>query len=138
VTPNYTVGSVVLLHDHDGRLLLLRQPVGPGWSLPGGLLDRREHPLAGAARELEEETGVRLGPGALAAACPNALVSARAQQVDMVFTATVDSRGLELTPDAAEVLEAAWHDVARLPPLTPATARLLGVYGLGPRARRAP
>src|SRR5689334_6337781 len=59
-TPNYTVGSVVLLRDQDGRLLLLHQPPQPGWSLPGGLLDKHEHPRDGAARELREETGIDL------------------------------------------------------------------------------
>lgn len=47
----------------DGRLLLVRQfryGTGKfGWEVPGGLLDPGEDPVAGAVRELEEETGYR-------------------------------------------------------------------------------
>ncbi|HEV7825717.1 MAG TPA: NUDIX hydrolase [Mycobacteriales bacterium] len=130
-TPNYTVGSVVLLRDGGGALLLLRQPPGgDGWSLPGGLLDRFEHPAAGALRELEEETGVRLDPAELRPAEPNAVVAPRVQQVDCVFTATVDPAALDLDVDPVEVLEARWFPADALPRLTAPTARLLAHYGL--------
>jgi hypothetical protein len=39
-----------------------------------------------------------------------------------------------LVPDGAEILEVAWHPLADLPPLTVATAQLLGHYDIGPRA----
>jgi 8-oxo-dGTP diphosphatase len=130
-TPNYTVGSVVLLRAADGALLLLRQPPGDeGWSLPGGLLDRFEDPAAGGLRELEEETGVRLDPSELRPAEPNAVVAPRVQQVDCVFTATVDPSAVDLDTDPVEVLEARWFPADDLPPLTPPTARLLANYGL--------
>jgi 8-oxo-dGTP pyrophosphatase MutT (NUDIX family) len=35
------------------------------WAIPGGRVDGDETPLAAALRELEEELGLRLGPGAL-------------------------------------------------------------------------
>lgn len=132
-TPNYTLGSVVLLRNHEGQLLLLRQPPGPGWSLPGGLLDRFEEPADGALRELAEETGVRLGPAQLTPAQPSAVVTAGVQQVDCVFTATVDP-AVVLYPDPVEVLEARWFAPEALPWLTAPTARLLAHYGLGPWA----
>jgi 8-oxo-dGTP pyrophosphatase MutT (NUDIX family) len=133
VTPNYTVGAVVLLRNPDGRLLLLRQPPGAGWSLPGGLLDRHEEPADGALRELEEETGLRLSPDQLVPAHPSAVVTARVQQVDCVFTATVDA-AVALDLDPVEVLEARWYAPESLPWLTAPTARLLSHYGLGPWA----
>jgi ADP-ribose pyrophosphatase YjhB (NUDIX family) len=137
-TPNYTVGSVVLLRDRDGGLLLLRQPPGhKGWSLPGGFLDRFEDPAAGALRELAEETGVRLHVDDLSPAQPNAVVHPRLQQVDCVFTATVDAT-VELDVDPVEVIEAQWFPVDSLPPLTAATARLLSSYGFGPWASARP
>jgi 8-oxo-dGTP pyrophosphatase MutT (NUDIX family) len=57
----------VLLVDDAGRLLLLRgfDPARPEhryWMTPGGGLDAGEPPAAGAARELAEETGLRVGP----------------------------------------------------------------------------
>lgn len=57
------VASVVV---HDGREVLLgKRDVDPHsgqWGVPGGNLEHDEHPAAGAARELREETGVRVDP----------------------------------------------------------------------------
>jgi len=134
LTPNYTVGAVTLVRDAEGALLLLRQPPGHGWSLPGGLLNRREDPARGAARELREETGLDVPPAALTPANPNARVNAAAQQVDVVFTTTVEDSAPDLDIDPVEVLEARWYQPEHLPPLTVATARLLALYGIGPYA----
>lgn len=138
-TPGFTVGAVVLVRDAQapvpGRLLLLRQPPGPGWSLPGGLLNRRELPAAGAARELAEETGIELPPDRLQRAVPFAVVHTRGRWIDLVFEATVPGHDA-FTVDAAEVHEAAWHPLDGLPRLTQPTARLLAHFGIGPYADR--
>jgi ADP-ribose pyrophosphatase YjhB (NUDIX family) len=137
IVPSYTVGAVTILRDAEtaepGRLLLLRQPPGRGWGLPAGLLKRREPPAAGAARELFEESGVCLRPRDLTPAVPNAIVHPLGW-VDMVFTAAVPASTTRLVVDGGEVLEARWFPLDGLPPLTPATALLLGIYGIGPRA----
>ncbi|MEU4568470.1 NUDIX domain-containing protein [Micromonospora sp. NPDC023956] len=57
----------VLLVDAAGRVLLFAgsDPARPDfryWFTPGGGLDAGEEPAAGAARELAEETGLRLAP----------------------------------------------------------------------------
>jgi ADP-ribose pyrophosphatase len=57
-------GSVAALAVHDdGRVVLVRQyryPVDEAvWELPAGRLDPDETPAEGAARELEEEVGLR-------------------------------------------------------------------------------
>jgi 8-oxo-dGTP pyrophosphatase MutT (NUDIX family) len=129
-TPNYTVGAVVLLRDADGRLLLLRQPPGVAWSLPGGLLARLESPAAAAARELAEETGIHLSSEALQPAHPAAVVNPRTQQVDCVFQSTVDSHAAGVEGDPLEVLEGRWFPADSLPELTRPTARLLAHYDL--------
>lgn len=160
-TPGYTVGAVVLVRDggpvpadtgppRDAaapgsppggppagveRLLLLRQPPGTGWSLPGGLLNRGERPAVGAARELREETGVQVDPSELRAAVPNAIVHSRGRWIDLVFEATVRVDG-PFQVDPAEVHEAAWHPVDALPRLTGPTAQLLAHFGIGPMAHR--
>jgi ADP-ribose pyrophosphatase YjhB (NUDIX family) len=137
-TAKFIVGAVVLLRQRGvpepGRLLLLHQPPRRGWSLPGGLLKRGETPAAGAARELYEETGVRVDPADLTAAAPNALVHARGRWIDMVFEAWVPAEA-PLRVDGAEVHEAVWHPLDALPQLTQATAYLLGQYGIGPQAK---
>lgn len=53
-------GAVVL---RRGEVLLVHRPKYDDWSFPKGKVDRGEHPLAAAVREVEEETGlhVRLG-----------------------------------------------------------------------------
>ncbi|HEX8632318.1 MAG TPA: NUDIX domain-containing protein [Catenuloplanes sp.] len=137
VVPKYIIGAVTMVHDADadppGRLLLLRQPPGRGWSLPAGLLQRREPPVVGAARELGEESGLWLPPERLSPAVPNAVVHAKGW-VDMVFEARVSASTTTLKVDGAEVFEAAWHRLDALPPLTTPTARLLAYYGMGPLA----
>lgn len=137
VVPKYIVGGVVLLRDAEapgsGRILLLRQPPGKGWGLPAGLLRRGEAPDVGAARELWEETGIRLSPQQLRPAVPNAVVHTRGW-VDMVFEAEVPASTTPLVVDGAEVLAADWHPLDGLPRLTTATARLLARYGIGPLA----
>lgn len=134
----YTVGAVALVRDSEapapGRLLLLRQPPGLGWNVPAGLLKRHERPIDGCARELAEETGIALRPDDLTPATPNAVVHSRGMFVDTVFEASVPASAVVLTADGAEVLEAAWHRLDSLPPLTIATARLLSYYGIGPYA----
>jgi ADP-ribose pyrophosphatase YjhB (NUDIX family) len=135
-TPKFIVGAVILVRDADapppGRLVLLRQPPGYGWSLPAGLLKRGERPAAGAARELFEETGIRISPDQLTEAKPTAVVHHRGRWVDVVFQARVSAAEVEFTVDGAEVYEAAWYRLDALPPLTVPTARLLARYGIGP------
>jgi ADP-ribose pyrophosphatase YjhB (NUDIX family) len=138
VMARYAVGAVALVRDAEapapGRLLLLRQPPGLGWNLPAGLLKRHERPVDGCARELEEESGIALSSEDLTPATPNAVVHSRGMWVDTVFEASVPASAVTLKADGAEVLEAAWHRMDSLPPLTIPTARLLSYYGIGPYA----
>jgi ADP-ribose pyrophosphatase YjhB (NUDIX family) len=136
-TYKYIVGAVVLVRDAEaaepGRLLMLRQPSNKGWTLPAGLLQRRESPVRGAVRELAEETGIEAAPEDLRPAVPNAIVHAKGW-VDVVFELTVPASTTVLSVDGAEVHEAAWHPLDALPPMTRPTARLLAMYGIGPGA----
>jgi 8-oxo-dGTP diphosphatase len=137
VAPRYVVGAVTIVRDSEaadpGRLLLLRQPPGRGWGLPAGLLKHRERPAAGAARELFEESGIRLEPEDLSPGVPNAIVHT-VGVVDTVWFASVPASSTVLRVDGGEVLEAAWFPMDALPRLSHNTAALLGRYGIGPRA----
>jgi 8-oxo-dGTP pyrophosphatase MutT (NUDIX family) len=69
-TPQPRGFGCVLLVDAQGRVLLQERdehaPIDPDrWGLAGGHLEPGEDPEAGAYRELEEETGVRLAPNTL-------------------------------------------------------------------------
>ncbi|MEV4704888.1 NUDIX domain-containing protein [Actinoplanes sp. NPDC049316] len=139
IVPKYLVGAVCIIRDAEagdpGRLLLLRQPPGRRWGLPAGLLKKAEAPAVGAARELHEESGVHIDPDDLTPAVPNAIVHPKGW-VDTVFMGTVPASTTDLVVDGGEVLEAAWFPLDDLPDLTPNTAIVLGVYGIGPRAAR--
>ncbi|GIF11821.1 NUDIX domain-containing protein [Actinoplanes teichomyceticus] len=142
ISPKYLVGAVALVRDTEaaepGRILLLRQPPGRAWGLPAGLLKRGELPAVGAARELHEETGVRIEPGDLRPGNPNAIVHPGGGYVDTVWFGWVPASSTALVVDGGEVLEAAWFPLDDLPRLTWPTQRLLGVYGLGPSAGELP
>jgi 8-oxo-dGTP diphosphatase len=60
------VGAIV--HDAEGRLLVIRRGRPPGeglWSLPGGRVEEGETDAQAVVRELAEETGLRVEPGSL-------------------------------------------------------------------------
>jgi ADP-ribose pyrophosphatase YjhB (NUDIX family) len=137
ISPKYLVGAVAVITDaeaeHPGRLLLLRQPSRSGWNLPAGLLKRREPPAMGCARELFEESGIRIDADQLTPGVPNAIVHT-VGVVDTVFFGSVPASTATLEVDGGEVLEAAWFPMDDLPRLSVNTAHLLGTYGIGPRA----
>ncbi|MEU4425638.1 NUDIX domain-containing protein [Actinoplanes sp. NPDC024001] len=142
ISPKYLVGAVAIVLDSEapepGRILLLRQPPGRGWGLPAGLLKRRELPAVGAARELFEESGVRVEPGDLTPGVPNAVIHPNGGVVDTVWFVSLPASRTPTSVDGGEVLEAGWFPLDDMPPLTYPTERLLGIYGLGPRAGELP
>jgi ADP-ribose pyrophosphatase YjhB (NUDIX family) len=59
--------AAALVLDDDGRVLLARRAREPDaglWDLVGGFLDEGESPLDGLQREVREETGLEVEPGA--------------------------------------------------------------------------
>jgi len=100
-TPGFTVGAVCAI-EHEGALLVLRQPHRYGWTLPGGLLERGETAAQAVVRELHEETHLRIEVG-----LPMTVkVNPRVRRVDVVFRIAVDHR-----PDAhpgGEATDIAW------------------------------
>lgn len=100
-TPSFTVGAVCVI-DHEGHYLVLRQPHRPGWSLPGGLLDRGESAADAVTREVREETGLCVEVGIPL----SAQVNGRVRRVDVIYRIKVDTR-----PDVTaggEAVEAGW------------------------------
>lgn len=56
----FTAGSIVLVFDDGGRVLLARQWYRRGWSLPGGYMEPGEQAIDAAVRECREEVGLDL------------------------------------------------------------------------------
>ncbi|MFI6730309.1 NUDIX hydrolase [Streptomyces sp. R-74717] len=66
--PKHIAGAGAIIHDADGRILLVRPSYGDGtWEVPGGALDTGENPWQAARREVKEELGIELTPGRLLA-----------------------------------------------------------------------
>ena len=64
---NSATSANALLEDAQGRLLLgrrAREPFQGLWDIPGGFSEEDEHPLAALVREVKEETGLAVVPGA--------------------------------------------------------------------------
>lgn len=52
------LGTVAIVEDAQGRVLLVRHSYSRGWNLPGGGVARSEPPAAAILRELKEEVGL--------------------------------------------------------------------------------
>ena len=88
-SPSYTLGAACMIEHHDrvhgDRVLLVQTAYRRTWSLPGGLLARREGPLDGLRREVREEVGVEVDVDPE----PIVIVDLGSQIVDFFFRATL-------------------------------------------------
>ncbi|MGW4211927.1 NUDIX hydrolase [Lentzea sp. NPDC004789] len=114
------VGAVV--HDSNGRLLLVRRANPPGegrWSIPGGRVEPGETDEAAVTREVAEETGLSVTVGRLVGSverpAPNGVYSI------FDYECQVTSGVLRAGDDASDV---GWTDSATLATL-PTTEGLL-------------
>ncbi len=104
------VGALVL---NEGRLLLIRRAVPPRkgfWAVPSGFVEYDEQPRQALAREVEEETGLRVEVGAVIDVYPNA--DPTKPGVFLLFTAQPVTG--QLTP-GDDVSEVAWFAEDDLP-----------------------
>jgi len=62
-TPRVAAG--VLIEDGRGFVLLVKPTYKEGWDLPGGYVEQGESPREAARREVREELGLDIEPGAL-------------------------------------------------------------------------
>jgi 8-oxo-dGTP diphosphatase len=135
-TENETISYAadVIAVREDGHVLLIKRgwdPYEGHWALPGGHVDRGETSRAAAARELEEETGVRVAPEALtlvgvydtpgrdprgryvavayAATVPVDTNATAADDATAVRWAPLDATGDDLAFDHALILRDAWR-----------------------------
>ncbi|MDQ6670096.1 MAG: NUDIX hydrolase [Chloroflexota bacterium] len=119
LNPAFMVGAMALIQDQQGRILVLehtyRREVP--WGLPGGWLKQAETPEAGLAREVFEETGLRVRVDTLLAAEFWA-----DSQLDLLFHCTVES-GTYVSSDETGLHR--WVARDQLPELLPNQLGLL-------------
>ena len=66
VLPRVPASAGALLHDGDGRILVLEPTYKSGWTVPGGQVEEDgESPWAACRREVAEETGLVVASGRL-------------------------------------------------------------------------
>jgi 8-oxo-dGTP diphosphatase len=121
------VGGITF--DGAGRLLVIQRGHDPGcgrWSLPGGRVEDGETDLAAVVRELREETGLDVVPGALA----GMVVRGRYEIYD--YLCEVRGGRLRAGDDAADVRWVDADSFARLE-LTEGLAEILRDWGQLPR-----
>ena len=109
------VGAIV--HDADGRLLVIQRGHPPGeglWSLPGGRAEPGESDAAAVVRELAEETGLRVEPGPLVGSVARAGPDGVTYDIHD-YAATVTGGELRAGDDAREARWVAGDELRRLP-----------------------
>ncbi|MEZ5167318.1 MAG: NUDIX hydrolase [Acidimicrobiales bacterium] len=113
--PTWTAGSVAIIEHADGRWLFVRPVYREGWALPGGLVDRGEHPADTVRRELHEELGLTVQ----VTGEPWIILDLVLQRIETVFTISLPP---DVDPDTvrvttAELIDVGWYDPAEPPPL---------------------
>jgi ADP-ribose pyrophosphatase YjhB (NUDIX family) len=107
-----------LLVDESARVLLARRAVEPFagyWDLPGGFVDEGEHPLAALRRELLEETGLEIEPGAFVGMWMDTYGDAADAQstLNLYWEARIVSGTMKPADDVSELR---WFEPGALPP----------------------
>jgi ADP-ribose pyrophosphatase YjhB (NUDIX family) len=139
VAPTFSVGAVCVIERADGRVLLIRQSYRRHWGLPGGLLQRHEHPSDAARREIFEEVGLEVK----LVSEPAVVIDATPRRIDIVYRARPERDGEadDVRPSSVEIVEAKWFAPTELPDLQWETAQAIQALArasLSPPARPLP
>ncbi len=122
--PKQRVGVAVIALDDTDRILMLRHIFHPHvpWGLPGGWLNRNEHPEEGALRELKEETGLE------AKIKSPILISQTKSPSSINIVYRVNLMSEKKMKLSSEIMEANWFAIDELPtPLTKTVSRAIAL-----------
>lgn len=106
----FTVTAGAFVFDGQGRILLLEHEFRPDsrWGIPGGFLNKHEHPEEAMRRELREEVALEVDDVQILFA----RTLAKPRQVEIHFACT--SKG-NPTPSSFEIRKAGWFALDDLP-----------------------
>jgi ADP-ribose pyrophosphatase YjhB (NUDIX family) len=126
LNPSFMVGAMALIEDEQGRILVLEHTYRRAvpWGLPGGWLRHAESPEQGLAREVLEETGLRVSVDALLAADFHGR-----SQLDLLYRCTVLCGAYQATDETSAHR---WLAPTDLPELLPNQQHLLRKAGIRP------
>ena len=127
IRPSWTAGAVAIIERDDGRWLFVRPVYRKGWTLPGGLVDRGEHPAATVVREMAEELGVEV----TVATAGWVIIDPELSRVETVFRVEL-ADGIdpdEITITTAELVDLGWYEPADPPPMEDETGDVLALVG---------
>lgn len=116
--PMLTVDTVALTLEETPSILLIQRgnpPFAGTWALPGGFVDEGETVAEAAPRELEEETGLRVGPLEMLGVYDTPGRDPRGWTVSVVYFARIPARVEVKGGDDAS--DARWFAVDELPEL---------------------
>ena len=120
-----------IITDDTGRLLLIKrghEPEEGRWSLPGGRVKPGESDRDALAREVREETGLRVEPGTLVGAVERPAPGGAVFDIHD-YAASVSGGRLAAGDDAADARWVHPRDIDRLN-LTSGLARTLAEWGV--------
>jgi 8-oxo-dGTP diphosphatase len=114
-TPATVLGVGVVVRDGAAWLLGLRKSAWgrDTWAFPGGKVEPGEDPLAAAARELREETGLELTDARAAGWASGWLEAGRVRHVTLFVEASATGTPVVAEPDKCECW--AWFTKDSLP-----------------------
>jgi ADP-ribose pyrophosphatase YjhB (NUDIX family) len=115
LTPKYLIGVDALIVNEENECLLFKHSYRKEypWGLPSGYLHKREHPLEAIKREIFEESGYVVHITQLL----DVYISKNMPSIALIFLGEIVDQ-MDFVP-SAEVLEARFFPVDRLPKLLP-------------------
>jgi 8-oxo-dGTP pyrophosphatase MutT (NUDIX family) len=121
-----TVGVKGFVVNAENEVLLVEHTYISGWHLPGGGLERGEHPLDALKRELHEEAGIKVKGSPLLFAIYAHLIHG-AQDFPILYV--VLDFETTTAPLCPEIKQARWFHYQQLPPGTTShTQRRINEY----------
>jgi len=129
--PMVTVDSIVLWKDYSGwKLLLIKrknEPYQNLWAFPGGFVEMDESLEAAAARELEEETGMKNIPLEQFKTFGDTKRDPRGRNISVVYYGITSKSNVEIRAND-DAVEVQWFPITELPDLAFDHEMIFGMF----------